>query len=277
MPDDSDPEEIPAGLVDWLIEREGDAARSWVTSLPRLIDRMCDRWGLTVAGPPIGGGTFAIVIPVLRGGDRAALKCVWPGTPIHEEVAGLRAWDGRGVVRLLASDPQAHALLLEWLDPERSLSSVPPVAERVEQAIAAMPVRWNGLGGPFPRALLSRAIDMAPRHGPCSAPLLVNWDLHHGNILAGAREPWLVIDPVIGAGDPEVAIWPMVLRLVDELPNPNALRAFFGRVVEAGGLDPDLARAWALFRAIDYWLWALDYGLTEDPVRCARIIDWLGL
>lgn len=61
------------------------------------------------------------------------------------------------------------------------------------------------------------------------------------------------------------------------MPDPSALRAFFDRVVEAGVLDGELARGWTLFRAIDYWLWGLDNGLTEDPVRCARIIDWLGL
>jgi streptomycin 6-kinase len=82
---------------------------------------------------------------------------------------------------------------------------------------------------------------------------------------------------VIVAGDPELSIWPMLLRRVDEMPDPPALRAFFDRVVEAGALDPDLARAWTLFRAVDYWLWGLDNGLTEDPVRCAKIIDWLGL
>ncbi|HEV2067724.1 MAG TPA: aminoglycoside phosphotransferase family protein [Thermomicrobiales bacterium] len=295
--------------VDWLIDREGDAARTWVASLPALIERMCNRWDLTVAGPPIGGGTFAIVIPVVGGGVRAALKCVWPGTPVQEEVEALQAWNRRGTVRLLRSDPLANVLLLEWLDPERSLSSlpameaapiagrlirtlaieappgVPRMADRVEQAITAMLLWSDASERPFPQALpdalpdalLSRAIDAGQRYGPRSAPLLVNWDLHHGNILAGEREPRLVIDPMTVAGDPELSIWPMLLRRVDEMPNPGALRTFFDRVVEAGGLDPERAGAWTLFRAVDYWLWSLDHGLTEDPVRCATIIDWLAL
>jgi len=313
MTDDSDPLDIPAGLPDWLIEREGDAARSWVASLPVLIEQMCNRWDLTVAGPPTGGGTFAVVIPVVRGGDRAALKCAWPGTGTDDEVTGLRAWNGHGVVRLLAFDPRANVLLLEWLDPDRPLSGlpaleaapiagrlirtlaihappgVPRMAERVERSIAAILALWEVGERPFPRelpdalpgalpaALLSRAIDVGRRYGPDSAPLLVNWDLHHGNILAGARAPWLAIDPMPIAGDPEVAIWPMLLRRVDETRNPDALRVFFDRVVEAGRLDPERARAWTLFRAVDYWLWALDHGLTEDPVRCAKIVDWLEL
>lgn len=293
--------EIPAGLVEWLVEREGDAARAWVASLPRLIDEMCERWKLTVAGPPVGGGTFAIVVPVVRGGTRAALKCAWPGSPIGEEVDGLRAWEGAGTVRLFESDPDRNALLLEWLDPERPLSAIPameaaPFARRlirrlaiaapshiewkparVERAVEKMPSVWQTFGRPFPDALLRRAVEMGRTLEPRPAARLANWDLHHGNILAGEREPWLAIDPVIVAGDPELSIWPMLPRRMDEMPDPSALRVFFDRVVEAGGLDRDLARAWTLFRAVDYWLWGLDHGLTEDPVRCARIIDWLGL
>lgn len=293
--------QIPAGLMEWLIERKGDAARAWLESLPRLIDEMCVRWNLTVAGPPIGGGTFAVVIPVVREGRRAALKYAWPGSPIREEVAGLRAWNGHGTVRLLDVDLDRNVLLLEWLDPDRPLSSLPALKaasiagrlirtlaidapphvrrmpDRAERTIAAMPARWKRLGRPFSEALLRRAIETGRRHGPRSAPLLVNWDLHHGNILAGEREPWLAIDPMIVAGDPELSIWPMLLRRVDEMPDASALGAFFERVVEAGRLDPELARAWTLFRAVDYWIWGLDNGLTEDPVRCARIIDWLGL
>jgi streptomycin 6-kinase len=301
MRDEAAVMEIPAGLVEWLIERKGDAARAWVESLPGLIDEMCAHWNLTIAGPPIGGGTFAIVVPVVRGGTRAALKCAWPGASIQEEVAGLRAWDGRGVVALLEADPDRGVLLLEWLDANRPLSVLPameaaPIAgrlirtlaigappdvqrlsERVEGGASAMPSRWERFGGPFPGALLRRAVGTGKRYGPRSAPLLVDWDLHHGNILAGEREPWLAIDPVIVAGDPELSIWPMLLRRVDEMPNPPAFRAFFEQVVEAGALDLELAHAWTLFRAVDYWLWGLDHGLTEDPVRCAQIIDWLGL
>ncbi|NEE49189.1 hydroxyurea phosphotransferase, partial [Streptomyces sp. SID8455] len=39
--------------------------------------------------------------------------------------AGLRAWDGDGVVRLLDSDPVAGAQLLERLDAGRPLSAEP--------------------------------------------------------------------------------------------------------------------------------------------------------
>ena len=30
-----------------------------------------------------------------------------------------------------------------------------------------------------------------------------------------------------------------------------------------------------MVRLVDYWLWALGIGLTEDPRRCATLIEWL--
>ncbi len=282
------------------MQQHGEAARSWIDSLPGLIDEMCARWHLTIVGPP-RRGTFAVVTPVLCDGARAALKCAWPGSPIDEEVAALRAWNGRGVVGLLESEPDRGVLLLEWLDADQPLSSLPAMeaaaiagrlirrlavpappeiqrmSERVNAMIGKMPARWERLGRPLPEAMLQRTVETGQRHGANSAPLLVNWDLHHDNILAGRREPWLAIDPMIVARDPEVAIWPMLLRRVDEMPDPATLRAFVARIVRAGALNADLARAWTLLRAVDYWFWGLDNGLTEDPVRCARIIDWLGL
>ena len=41
--------------------------------------------------------------------------------------------------------------------------------------------------------------------------------------------------------------------------------------------QPELARGWTLLRAVDYQLWVLRLGLTEDPARYATVIDWLSL
>lgn len=44
---------------------------------------------------------------------------------------------------------------------------------------------------------------------------------------------------------------------------------------EAAELDPALARSWTLVRCVDYWLWGLSVGLTNDPACCDTIINWL--
>lgn len=296
--------EIPARFAETLIAREGDAGRAWIASLRGLVAELGDRWDLAIDGAPMHE-TFAIVIPVRRGQDRAALKIAYPTALNREEVIGLRAWDGRGVVKLLDVDAHRGALLLERLDAGRPLSAVPLLesatiagglirrlaipaprgappgvpllSRRATDIVARLPERWESTGRPFPRSLLSSAVGVARKIGPRSGTMLANWDLHHGNVLAGEREPWLVIDPMIVVGDPEVSAFPMVLRRLDEMADAATLREFVGRVVAAGGLDPDLTAAWMQVRTVDYWLWALGIGLTEDPVRCARLVEWMGL
>lgn len=46
-------------------------------------------------------------------------------------------------------------------------------------------------------------------------------------------------------------------------------------VVEAGGLDRALATEWSLARVLDYRLWAMEEGFTEDPERWGRLAEWL--
>lgn len=46
----------------------------------------------------------------------------------------------------------------------------------------------------------------------------------------------------------------------------------FDAFVTAGDLDPGRARRWLVARTVQYWAWALGAGLTEDPVRCRRLL-----
>ena len=50
----------------------------------------------------------------------------------------------------------------------------------------------------------------------------------------------------------------------------------FDRLVAEVGADRQRARGWAQVWCLDYWLWGLRVGLTEDPARCAALVDWLG-
>ena len=56
---------------------------------------------------------------------------------------------------------------------------------------------------------------------------------------------------------------------------PEAVPALLAALTRAAALDPVKARAWTIVRAVDYWLWGLDHGFTEDPVRCHRLLDAL--
>ncbi|HVE92020.1 MAG TPA: hypothetical protein VNE62_06945, partial [Actinomycetota bacterium] len=68
----------------------------------------------------------------------------------------------------------------------------------------------------------------------------------------------------------------LLWRALDDLEDVSRLDCHFARLVEAGDLDAQLARAWTIVRCVDYWLWGLGVGLTHDPVKCETIIDWAG-
>jgi hypothetical protein len=55
------------------------------------------------------------------------------------------------------------------------------------------------------------------------------------------------------------------------MPDARTVSEHFDLVVQDAALNRDRARDWVVFRTIDYWLWGLSRGLTEDPVRCQRL------
>jgi len=83
------------------------------------------------------------------------------------------------------------------------------------------------------------------------------------------------VDPKPAAGDPELGVPELLWNRAGELRSPEDALGLLDRLVRAGGLDPDRARAWALVRSVDYWLWGLEHGLTIDPAHCARLADCL--
>ncbi|MGW4591170.1 aminoglycoside phosphotransferase family protein [Amycolatopsis thermoflava] len=267
--------QVPGEFSQRLIDNEGDVVRPWLAALPELADWCCRRWGLVIEGPPWHGYT-ALVFPVRRDGEPLVLKLAWQDDGTRDEPVALAAWDGRGAVRLLES--ARGALLLERLDASRPLLTepldkaleitrgllqrltvpAPPLGRTLRDEAARfaeeMPADWARLGGPVPKRLLDAAVAVCRDLGPAAGTSLVNQDLHYENILAGTREPWLVIDPQPIAGDPEFGLIPLLWNRFGESTIDERMR------VLAAGLDPDRARAWTLVRAVDNWLWAAEHG-----------------
>jgi streptomycin 6-kinase len=62
---------------------------------------------------------------VRRGGEQFALRLTAPDESFPAELAALRFWAGRGTVLLVETDLGAGTMLLERLDPTRSLATLP--------------------------------------------------------------------------------------------------------------------------------------------------------
>ena len=276
---------IPQAFAAGVIHEHGRAGRDWLAELPAKFEHYCGLWGLEPQGEA-WHGYLGLVFPVRRGSELAALKLTWLDEETRDEAAALRVWDGRGSVRLL--EAQSGVLLLERLQAERSLADEPlDSAVRVAAgllsrlSIPAPPefldmgkyandlyqlaeARWASLGEPFPREWLK------PPPQPARTAL-VNQDLHYANVLKGEREEWLVIDPKPLRGDPEFALAPLLWNRSDE----GEPRERLERLVGLSGLDQERALDWTWFRILEYWLWALNLGFSEDPQSCLRLIEAL--
>ncbi len=269
----------------------------WVASLPSVIGRVVGQWDLRPDGPP-GNGHCSLVLPVRTADDGAAmLKVGFPDEESEHEHLALRRWAGRGAVRLLSADPPVRALLLERCRPV-DLSAQPEalacqiVAGLYRQlhvpALASLRTlswfieRWTAdlanlpRSAPIPRRLVEQAIALGTDlSGETSAAdRVVHTDLHYGNVLAGDRQPWLVIDPKPVNGDPHYEIAPMLWNRWDEIADDvrDGVRRRFWLLVDAAGFDADRARAWVVVRMVHNAMWAVQEGSGTDPGWLTRCI-----
>ncbi len=289
---------IPNDFATAAVTRAGDAGRTWIADLPHLIAALCEEWRLVVDGAPMHGH-LGLVVPARRGDEVCVLKLSWPdGSTVHEARA-LAAWNGHGAVRLLAAHADRGALLLERLDSRQSLNQldvneavpiaghllrrlavpapdgVPFLKEWAKHMANTLLPRWEQLGRPLPHRLLDLTLGLIDHLGASTGDLLVHADLHYGNVLAGTRESWLAIDPKVVVGDPEFGIAPLVLRRFDSITQRRDLHHRLHVLANHAALDPQRTQAWTIVRSVDYWLWGLSIGLTEDPAICETITTWL--
>lgn len=297
-PDECTAVKVPAAFAAGILAQEGEAGRAWLGRLPGLVVRLCRDWRLSIDGEP-RHGHLGLVVPVRRADELLALKVsLIEPTTVHERLA-LAAWAGHGAVRLLDARPDDGALLLERLDAARTLASLPlavavPIAAGIYRRLAipapagfprqrevataiadGMVDRWVRSGRPFPEHMLCRSVELARALASPAQERLVNFDLHDDNILAGERAPWLVIDPKVIAGDPEYGVAQFFWCRADETHGRADFHRHLDVFIARADLDPERTHAWMIVRLVDYWLWALSIGLTEDPRRCRKLIAWL--
>ncbi|MCX4470250.1 aminoglycoside phosphotransferase family protein [Micromonospora sp. NBC_01655] len=283
--------EIPEGLG-WV--RRTPAGRSWLSALPGLLAECVEQWGLRL-GRPFPYAFASLAVPVeLPDGTRAVLKLQYPDPDSEHEATALARWAGDGAVRLLAHAPARRALLVERCDPGTPLHAVAadealdviagllprlwrpagspftPLAEEAAGWRERMPVKWERLGRPFERRLLDTALGrLAELTRTQGEQVLVNQDLHAGNILRASREPWLVIDPKPLAGEREFGVVAIV-RGQELGHSPAAVRRRLDRLTAELGLDRERVLGWAVGHTL---AWSMDEDVVfADQVETAR---WL--
>ena len=240
-------------------------------------------------------GFCSLVLPVrTASGTPAALKITFDGDDEseHEGIA-LQRWGGHGVVRLLRADPHRRALLLERLHTEdladlwdiEACEIVGGLYARLHvpalpqlRTLTSYVERWTDnlqqmpRNAPIPRRLVEQATALARAFiaDEASTGVMVHGDLHYANVLAGDREPWLVIDPKPMNGDPHYEPAPLLWNRWDELEGDirGGVRRRFHAVIDAAELDEDRARDWVIVRMVLNAHWSV-----ADAQRAGRALD----
>lgn len=292
-----------------VTDLHGPAGAEWFGRLPETLEACARRWSLAL-GRAFEPVSYNYVVRAERaGGARAVLKVGFPGRELAREAAALRHFGGRGCARLLESDLEAGALLIERLEPGTSLVKLVNEAEDEEATAAAAGVmrelwrpapdghdfptaadwaegfgrlrrRFGGGCGPLPREVVEEAEALFGELLDSSAePALLHADLHHGNVLSAGAGRWLAIDPQGLVAEPAYEAGAL---LRNPLPRLFGLRRpveLLSRRLDTLaaelGLDRARLRGWGLAQAVLSAWWSIeDHGAGWEPaVELFRLLS----
>jgi streptomycin 6-kinase len=283
---------FPAAFVRNVTGNWGDDGRRWLAQLPALVEDVAREWGLTVGAPyPL---SFNYVAPARRAdGSPSVLKLgLAAAGHVAMEADTLGFFGGRGAVEVLARADGRGALLLERAEPGGTLRTL--VREHDEQATAVLVDMMRRLHRPAPEGLVLEELssrvatfdahlarypgdDPLPRHlveqarelladlcASASQRVVLHGDLHHENVLAAVREPWLAIDPHGVLGDPGYEIGAVLYNPFDgDEPVLELLPARVEQFADGLGMPVDRVVAWGFVQAVLSEVWDADGGDPE--------------
>jgi streptomycin 6-kinase len=301
---------VPASLARTLVEVHGEAGRAWLGRLPSLVAHCQERWSIQV-GPPFPRLSYNLVAPARRAdGTDLILKLGVPNRELTTEIHALGQFEGRGAVQLIDADPELGVLLLERLRPgtplvhlgmshDEEATSIAagimrqlwrpapaqhpfPTVARWVAGLGKLRSRFGGTAGPLPARLVERAeATSAALLGSMAEPVVLHGDLHHENILAAQRQPWLAIDPKGVVGEPAYEVGALLLNPLPHLleaPDPPGIQARrIRQLAEELGVDRERIAGWGLAQAVLSAWWSIeDHGYGwEGAVACAEILAGL--
>lgn len=274
--------ELPYKFTQFMVRLYGQRGLEWVKNLPQLIVNCEERWNLRVQAPfPVLSYNFAAPATYADGRE-VVVKIGVPNRELYTEIAALRLYNGHGICRLYAADPDWGVLVIERLRPGTMLldmaddAAATAVAAQVMQKlwrpvpnndIGKFPTiaRWahglhdlraqfNGGTGPFPRKLIETAESIfADLLASTSEPVLLHGDLHHYNILSATRQPWLAIDPKGVIGEPCYEVGAFMRNPLDLAKWPDLQQVLSRRAdvfADILGFERERILAWSLAQEI---------------------------
>ena len=299
---------VPADLARTVVELYGTAGDEWLTRLPSIMALSEQRWSLRLL-PPFQPLSYSYVAPAVGADGRdVVLKAGVPRPELVAEIEALKLFNGHGAVQLLDADPDQGILLLERLKPGTPLSSLVDDEQATSIAVCVMQQLWRpvpsdhafptvaewaaglkrmrehfgGGCGPFPGHLVETAERLFSQLiGSMDEPVALHGDLHHGNILAAERQPWLALDPKGLVGEPAYDVGallrnPMPGLLTRSQPD-RILARRLDQLAEELGFERGRVLGWGLAQAVLAAWWSYEDHARgwESWIACGELLSTL--
>jgi streptomycin 6-kinase len=272
-----------------MTELHGQRGLAWLRDLPALIAHLAHRWRVQL-DPPFEGLSYSYAAPGVRwDGAQLVLKCTVPNRELDTEIEALRRFGGKGAVRLLESNAELGAVLLERVTPGTPLVTLgdderatdiairvmrrlwqPPPAEHVFPTVAGWGMGFQRLRncfgggtGCFPADLVQKAeMEYEELTASMAEPVLLHGDLHHGNILLSRSRGWLAIDPKGVVGEPAYETGALLRNPYPDLlswPNLSQItQRRLDQLAEELDLDRERLAGWAFAQAVLSAWWSYE-------------------
>ena len=276
--------------------------RNWLDRLPEHLEELSNDWGLAL-GEPFEDLSYHYVAPAsLADGTRAVLKTGPWNCEMSGQIIALEAYHGNGMCRLIRSDIERVAVLLERVEPGvtlwsrsteendaeltliaanvmRKISRPEPITDqllRLDNLMSGLRDHELEVKAAIPIKLVQMAITFAQElaGGPQA---LLHGDLHHGNILSNG-DGWMAIDPKGMIGDPAFEPSAFLHNPFDSLfqfKNPKQALArrldIFSEVLE---IERERILKWAIAGCVLSVWWGVEdeVEIWAEGIQCAQ---WL--
>ena len=275
---------LPERFVKNTLDLCGKPGEQWLNELPRVIKEIEENWSLKVE-KPFPNLSYNFVAPCICK-DGAVLKIALPlnNPEIFNEASFLNVLDGKGAVKLLKSDENHRAILLEKLTPGKHLKELYQndetkpleIAIKIQrEIIKKMPEDsafkrledWfkgfdKAANTVFPREFIAKAHEFYKELSCSSNKFLIHGDLHHENILSAEREPFLAIDPkgIIGDIGYEISVFlnNHLWWLASDANLKEKLNQAVLQFSEAFEIEPRDLRKWAFAQIVLSAWWTFE-------------------
>jgi streptomycin 6-kinase len=281
---------VASGCRTRLVDHYGPVVEDWLVAVPGRLADAARRWGLRLVEYHDAGSASVLAVARTQRGHPVLLKAWYSRTRYVREVAGLRAWTGGPVPRLLRCADDLSVGMIELIGgcpggcqpPERDEVVVAEALHDLHGASRdpmEFPTLEDYLAGTvlprIGRRLRTVGVDLRDHYQAALAhldrgvrsPVLLHADLYRENIVFDHSGRPVFIDPLPMLGDPafDWAFWTVYYDLARD---PLVRLELAARV---SGISADVLASWCLLLCVD----GLCYYREVDDPRQGRMAEVL--